>query len=83
MKSGLARRREGRGAVVSILGFFIVVLAVLFGVAVIYDLRSRHRRRLPGSGARRAEQDRRSDARARPESIRGDAGTGMGGGFDL
>jgi len=65
---------------VSILGFFIVLLAVLLGVAVIYDLRSRHRRRLPGSGARRAEQDRRSDARARPENFRGDAG--MGGGFD-
>ena len=66
----------------SILGFFAVLLAVLLGVAVVYDLRSRHRhRRLPGTGARRAEQDRRSDARARPESIRGDAG--MGGGFDF
>jgi len=67
----------------SILGFFIVLVAVLFGVAVVYDLRSRHRRRrgLPGEsgpGARRAAQDRRSDARARPEFIQGDVGRGDG-----
>ena len=77
--------RAGRGVVVSILGFFVVLLAVLLGVAVVYDLKSRHRhRRVPGGsgpGAGRAAQDRRSDARARPESIQGDAG--MGGGVDF
>jgi len=61
---------------VSLWGFFIVVLVVLLGVALAYDLKARRRRRgLPGEsskarrqGVGRVEQDRRTDTRVRPET---------------
>ena len=61
----------------STFGYLVVaVLVVLLGLAIAYTLKSR-RHHL----ARREAQDRRSDARTRPENMRHDPfGTGGVGG---